>query len=304
MGVRFLGCDWGTTNLRAWVVGADGEVEAKRDLPYGVSKLQPGEAARLFREEVRPAMGAEGLPALLCGMVGSTLGWTVAPYLDCPIDLDGLRRGLMDVGDGVRIVPGLKGPGLAGHPEVMRGEETQVFGWLAGEAARQVGRRLICHPGTHAKWVVTDGGRVERFVTAMTGELFAVLSKHSVLKTDSPPTDEGAFVEGLEAAGDGAGLASRLFTARTRVVAGDASPESSASYLSGLLIGAEAASVPRLLDGEPEGPVALVGDPRLCRWYEVALRRAGFEVEVFDGDAAALAGLKALMETGVEGLGG
>ena len=117
-----------------------------------------------------------------------------------------------------------------------------------------------------------------------------------MLKTEAAPDDSAAFEEGLEAAGDGAGLDSRLFTARTRVVAGDASPDSSASYLSGLLIGAEVASVPALLDGEPHGPGALVGDPRLCRWYEIALARAGLEVERFDGDAAALAGLKALME--------
>jgi 2-dehydro-3-deoxygalactonokinase len=297
MGSRFLACDWGTTNLRAWVLGADGRVEAAREFPLGVSKLQPGEAARLFREEVHPLMAAESLPAVLCGMIGSTLGWTVAPYLDCPIDLEGLRRGLFRVaepGPPVWIVPGLKGPGVAGAPEVMRGEETQVFGWLAEDPARRRGVRLVCHPGTHAKWIVAREGRIERFLSAMTGELFAVLTRHSVLKTEAPAEDEDAFLAGCAAAGDGSGLATRLFTARTRIVAGDADPASAGAYLSGLLIGAEAASVPGLLGVAPGRPVALVGEPALCRWYALALERVGFQVETYDGDEAVLDGLRAL----------
>ncbi len=76
----------------------------------------------------------------------------------------------------MRIIPGLRCAGLTGAPDVMRGEETQVLGWLAQHPDRQQGRHLVCHPGTHAKWVVVEDGRIVRFVTAMTGEMFAVLS--------------------------------------------------------------------------------------------------------------------------------
>jgi 2-dehydro-3-deoxygalactonokinase len=126
----------------------------------------------------------------------------------------------------------------------------------------------------------------------MTGELFAVLSRHSVLKTDAPPDDATAFDEGLAAAGDGSALATRLFSARARVVA-DGRPETSAAaYLSGLLIGAEVASIPRLLGLAPDEPVALVGDQALRRWYGRALRDRPHSVH--HGDKAALAGLAAL----------
>jgi 2-dehydro-3-deoxygalactonokinase len=288
-----LACDWGTTNLRAWVLDGHGAVTAQREFPLGVSRLAAGEAERRFTAEVRPALGAEGLPAILCGMVGSNLGWRAVAYADCPAGLDDLAGALTEVAPGVRIVPGLRCRGIAGAPDVIRGEETQILGWLAQRPQRQRGRIVLCHPGTHAKWVLIDDGRIVRFVTAMTGELFAVLSQHSVLKSDAPADDAAAFEAGLAAAGDGSALAARLFTARARVVGGDAPAASTPSYLSGLLIGAEVAAVPQQF-GEPPQRVVLLGDAGLCARYRTALERSGIETEAFDGEAAAIDGLFAL----------
>jgi 2-dehydro-3-deoxygalactonokinase len=290
---KLLACDWGTTNLRAWTLDGLGAVVAQRDFPLGVARLAPGEAARRFASEVRPALRAEGLPAVLCGMIGSNLGWTAAPYVDCPAGLLDLAGSMVEVEDGVRIAPGLRCEGIAGSPDVMRGEETQILGWLAQHPERQAGRHLLCHPGTHAKWVLIEDGRIVRFITAMTGELFAVLGQHSVLKSAAPAADDAAFDAGLAAAGAGDALAARLFTARARVVGGKARAESTPSYLSGLLIGAEVASVPPLL-GKPPTRVTLLGDAALCARYHRALVRTGVEAEVFDGEAAAVAGLFAL----------
>jgi 2-dehydro-3-deoxygalactonokinase len=290
----FLACDWGTTNLRAWLVGGDGEVLAEREFELGVSKLGPGEAEARFANEVRPALNAQGLPTILCGMIGSNLGWRQVDYLPCPASFEDLRGGLVTVAEGVRIAPGLRGDGIEGSPDVMRGEETQVFGWLLQDRARLTGRHLLCHPGTHAKWILIEDGRIVRFITAMTGELFAVLRKHSVLKSDHPADDEADFDAGLKAAGDGGALAARLFTARSRVVAGGAAAETTPSYVSGLLIGSEVASVPELLCGEITGEVVLLGDATLCRWYERALQARGIASTSYDGEAAALAALTAL----------
>jgi 2-dehydro-3-deoxygalactonokinase len=288
-----LACDWGTTNLRAWTLDAAGKVSAHRAFALGVSKLAPGEAERRFQAEVRPALEAEALPAILCGMVGSTLGWCAVAYADCPAGLDDLRAAMTEVAPGVRIVPGLRCQGIAGAPDVMRGEETQILGWLAQYPERRRGRIVLCHPGTHAKWVLIEDGRIVRFVTAMTGELFAVLGQHSVLSSDAPADDDAAFEDGLAAAGDGSVLAARLFTARSRVVGGDAPAQSTSSYLSGLLIGAEVAGVPQHL-GERPKRVALLGEAALCSRYRSALERVGIDAESFDGQAAAIAGLSAL----------
>lgn len=296
---RLLACDWGTTNLRAWTLDAGGGVVAHQEFDLGVSKLGPGEAAQRFHTQVRPALQAEGLPAILCGMVGSNLGWTVAPYADCPVGAEDLARCMVDVAPGVRIIPGVRSEGIAGAPDVMRGEETQLMGWLHLNPDRCRGRQVICHPGTHAKWMLVEEGRVTRFVTAMTGELFAVLSKHSVLKSGAPADDDAAFDEGLAAAGEGDALAARLFTARARVVGGGKPAESTPSYLSGLLIGAEAAAVPRLLGITGDESVALLGDERLCGLYARAFDRLGVSNQSFDGEAAAVAGLYALHQMDV-----
>ena len=293
----FLACDWGTTRLHAWVVEADGAVRKARVFPLGVAGLKPGEARIRLHEEVRPAMGAADLPVILCGMIGSNLGWTPVPYLDCPTDRATFAANLFAVPGAhppAWIAPGLRGPGITGAPDVMRGEETKVFGWMSGDPSRMRGAHRLCMPGTHPKWVLVEDGRIVRFVTAMTGELFQVLRRYSVLKGDEPPADPDAFRRGVEGAGDGGGLAARLFSARSRVAGGGAPAAETASYLSGLLIGAEIAGVAPLLAAPKTGPVTLIGDLALCAWYAAALRQNDLASETCDGDAAVLAGLTAL----------
>jgi 2-dehydro-3-deoxygalactonokinase len=296
-----LAVDWGTTNLRAWTVDADGAPLAHREFPLGVSRLQPGEAATRFREDVRPALSAQALPALITGMAGSNIGWLEVPYVDCPADAAALAARVQAVeGEDppVGIVPGLRSRTAAGL-DVMRGEETQLIGWLAQDPARLKGIHLLCHPGTHAKWAVVQDGRIERFVTAMTGELFAVLTQHSVLKGADGQADGPAFDEGVRAAGDGTALQARLFSARARVVGGGGlKPEDVRAYISGLLIGADVASTPALLGLAADMPVALVGDSTLCAQYARAMAHTGRPVTVHDGEAAVLAGLHALFKEG------
>ncbi len=296
-----LACDWGTTNLRAWTLDDQGAVVSAREFPLGVSRIARSEVADAFARQIRPAMAAEGVPAILCGMVGSNLGWTAVPYLDCPSTLADLAKAMTDApgAPGVRIVPGVRYTGFNGLGDVMRGEETQVFGWLAQNPAHARGRHLICHPGTHTKWIVVEDGRLTAFATAMTGELFAVLTTHGVLATDSRPDGGTAFDDGLAASGDGAALAARLFTARARVVGGDASPDTSASYLSGLLIGADVAATPALLNLAPATDVVLLGDQGLCALYARALDARRVRTRTFDGQAAAVAGLWALHTAGI-----
>lgn len=294
MAPALLACDWGTTHLRAWTLDARGGVVAHRAFELGVGRLAPGEAATRFEAQVRPELDAQGLPAILCGMVGSDLGWTLAPYVDCPAGLEEVAAALVRIpGTDVRIAPGLRCRTALGLADVMRGEETQILGWIARRPARAHGTRLVCHPGTHTKWALIVDGRIVRFQTAMTGELFAVLRGHSVLKGPGEAEDPVAFDAGLAAAGDGQALAARLFSARARVV-GDGHPaEETASYLSGLLIGSDVAATPALL-GAGDLPVALLGDPNLCGWYARALAARGVAHTIDDGEAAAVTGLHAL----------
>jgi 2-dehydro-3-deoxygalactonokinase len=294
----FLALDWGTTNLRAWRLGSDGAVLRAAEFQLGVSRLAPGEAAARFESEVRPALGGERLPALACGMIGSNLGWVSAPYIDCPASLETLAAGLVVAAPNVRIVPGLRCEGLAG-PDVMRGEETQILGWLAADPERRRGRRLLVHPGTHAKWVTIDDGVLTRFNTSMTGELYSVLGAHSLLRfPDGEVGDGDAFDAGAAAAGDGGALATRLFGLRGLVVNDRLPAASAASWLSGLLIGAEIGALwPMLRDGVTSG-VHLLGDTRLCGLYARVLSARGVPFTVSDGEAAVLGGLIHIWKAG------
>ena len=287
-----IACDWGSTNLRSWRLDAEGVVLARRDFPFGVNRLTAGEAPVRFGE-VRDALDAPDAPAILCGAIGSNVGWRTAPYVDCPAGLDDVASAVVEVEAGVWIAPGLRCEGLDGAGDVLRGEETMALGWLAASPERRRGRHLICQPGTHSKWLVVEDGRVGRFLSAFTGELFAVLTEHSILRSDPGTIDTAAFDAGLAAAGEGDALLTRLYTARSRVAGGGAAMESTAPYLSGLLIGAEVAATPRLLGLERE-PVVLLGDAAACGRYAQALERRGTATSFADGEAAVVAGLTAI----------
>jgi 2-dehydro-3-deoxygalactonokinase len=294
-----LAADWGATNLRAWRLGADGEVKAVRRLPWGVAGLKPGEALRRLNDELRPMLGAEGLPAILCGMVGSAMGIAEAPYADCPAGLADVAARLLQVDERTFIVPGLRCIRPDGYPDVMRGEETKVLGWLALDPRRAQGEHVLCLPGTHGKWVRVKDGAIHHFLTCMTGELFALLGEHSVLRPGAPPSDPASFAEGLRYGAAEAPLASRLFTVRARRVAAGPGGEGleggqAASFLSGLLIGDEVARLPRILGIGEGSTIGLMGDDALCALYRPALAARGLKAAEAAAEPAVVAGLSAL----------
>jgi 2-dehydro-3-deoxygalactonokinase len=294
----FLAADWGTSNLRAWRLGPDGQVKDVRRLPWGVAQLEPGEAVRKLNDELRPALGAEHLPAILCGMIGSAMGIAEAPYADCPAGAEDVARRLLQVDERTFIVPGLRCVRPDGYPDVIRGEETKVLGWLRLDPRRRRGDHVLCLPGTHGKWVLVRDGRIHHFLTCMSGELYALLSDKSVLKPGAPPSDPAAFDEGLKYGAADGPLASRLFTVRARRVGPDPSdrlaPGKAASFLSGLLIGDEVARLPQLLGLHPGSTIGLMGEPGLCDLYGPALAFRGLTVEQADAEQAVVAGLASL----------
>lgn len=275
----FLAVDWGTTRLRAWRI-EDGRATGRIAMERGVGALTPGEAPRVFRDEIAPALDAAGWPAILCGMAGSELGWRAVPHVAAPANATALAAALVEVAPGVRIVPGVK---TADGTDVMRGEETQIAGWLAARPERAHGAFDLILPGTHAKHVRVEAGAIASFRTHMTGEVFALLKAHSTLRRPAAAWSGAAFDLGVSQAR--ALGAAALFQTRARVVTGALAAEAAESFLSGVLIGLE------LKDVEP--PDALIGDPALTGLYARALGR---DVAQHAGDDMALAGFIRLQE--------
>lgn len=292
----FIAGDWGTSNLRLWLCGADGTVLDRAGGP-GVAAAS-GQHETVFVEATAPWRAAHGpLPTLLCGMVGSSIGWVEAAYHPCPADVRSLASGLTRftaAGAGAAIVPGLSTRNRLDAPDVMRGEETQILGALAARPDLAQGRHLLCLPGTHAKWVLLADGSVQNFQTGFSGELFALLRQHSVLGRGSDglqPQPGPAFALGVEQALSGAPLTHLLFQARSRQLLGGMSAQDALSFLSGLVIGADIAGGRAGIDEKLDGPVVLVASPALVQSYQAALSIAGRDGIGLDGGELALAGL-------------
>ncbi|HVQ09922.1 MAG TPA: 2-dehydro-3-deoxygalactonokinase [Allosphingosinicella sp.] len=285
----YIAVDWGTTNRRAFAVDGDGGVTDSIEEARGILAVAEGgfdaEVA-----EIRRRVGDR--PMLLAGMVGSNRGWREAPYAPCPAGPKELAEGILWIEPGrVGIVPGVSQSGPAGA-DVMRGEEVQLLGAVgAGLVPPDV---LVCHPGTHAKWVALAAGRIVAFRTMMTGEIFALLKAHSILSDElrEEARADASFREGAAAALGGEELLAGLFRIRARHLLGE-SDGGGASYASGLLIGGD---VRAGLGLHREGRIALIGAPELCALYAVALAEAGHETVTVDGAVAFLAGVKLLTE--------
>ena len=291
-----VAADWGTSSLRVWALSESGAVLAERHSGEGMSRLHPGE----FEPVLRHHLAALGLPTqaapqrvVLCGMVGARQGWREAGYVDAPTRLGALcdhALALSPAGLDVRILPGLADR-QDGRSDVMRGEETQLLGLLQAEPLFS---GLACLPGTHSKWVRLDTGEILGFTTAMTGEMFAVLGQHSVLRhsldsagsSDDP--DSPAFLQGVaQGLAEPQRLLAALFGLRAAGLLRGVTGTQAADRLSGLLIGAEIAGA-----GAPPGAaVTLVADGSLAALYARALGLAGHAVRIVDAGAAVRRGL-------------
>ena len=270
---RLIGLDWGTTGLRAYLMGEGGRVLESRERPWGIQHLPAGGFDAALDGIVADW---PDLPVLASGMVGSRGGWREVPYVELPATIDAVVVALGSVdsvsGRRVHLVPGLRNTVVA---DVMRGEETEIFGALALQPVL-AGRSALLLPGTHSKWVNVLHGRVVDFATAMTGELYTALRHHSILGAgqgkDDPPFDQDAFLRGAQSARDsGAGGAlSRLFSSRALVLTGELALPAVPDYLSGLLIGEELRSAIAAGRVNTSTPLQLIGNPALCRRYAVA----------------------------------
>ncbi|KAB0267582.1 2-dehydro-3-deoxygalactonokinase [Microvirga brassicacearum] len=300
--MRFIVADWGTTRFRAYLVEDETILDevASED---GVSALQTGQHRDVFLRNCGRWLGAEpDAPVLLVGMVGSREGWVMAPYATCPAGPVEIARAMIpvEIGNGrnAYIVPGLFCEPAPKAADVMRGEETLVLGSGVRDG-------LICSPGTHPKWITMKDGRIERFATYMTGEMYSLLLEHSMIgRPATEPEDPAGFDLGLDAAerNSGAtgdrrvGLLHLLFGARAAVVSGHMKPNLLRPYLSGLLTGDELNGA--LSQFRHPSPVTILADPPRADLYMRALARRGVETTMRSPRTALLAGLTRILREG------
>lgn len=292
----FVAVDWGTTNLRAAVLDESGVVLDRRATDQGMGCLA--------KEDFEPALvallsdllnDARPLPVICSGMVGSRQGWHEAPYATAPCRApsgeDVVRVPVQDQRLAVWIVPGVK---QTKPSDVMRGEETQIAGFLSRFPKFD---GVLCLPGTHTKWVRISAEEIVSFQTFLTGELFSLLAEQSVLR-HSVATDALDLVSFADAVSDAMArpqaLAAKLFTIRADSLISDLTEEAARGRLSGYLLGLElAASRPYWLGMD----VALIGDPKLCALYQEALSAQGCPARSHDAAGMTVEGLSAAYQS-------
>lgn len=279
----FIGLDWGTTALRAYLVARDSRVLGLHPSMDGIIAAA-GRFEHAFDMIVKD--WPSDLPVVASGMIGSRQGWIEAPYCPCPAGLEEVADKLVylttSTGRKIAFVPGLSCNDEAGVPDVIRGEETQVFGALYSDNG------VFLLPGTHSKWLWVEAGRVVRFATFMTGETYAALKNHTILGRlmEEDRSDDAAFRSGVAR-----GFASpelllhTIFGARTLGLFGTIAPAALPSYLSGVLIGSEIAAALRHLGKSEE--LKIIGSQVLGSRYLDACRVCGVAADLGAADAAA-----------------
>lgn len=272
-----IGIDWGTTSFRAYRIGADGAVIDTVEAAEGIADPPPGGFEETFQRQVGPWLQGERQPPIVAsGMITSRNGWVETPYLEAPAGPADFAAGLVshvsEAGHRLHFVSGLICEDRSGNPDVMRGEETQLIGCLALGAPRGV----FVMPGTHSKWATAAGGKLTGFRTFMTGEIYAVMRRHSLLGAfiEGDEWSDGAFADGVTTgkSGDDSVL-HQLFTVRSRVLAGRMPAEATAAYLSGVLIGEELRAGLAGLAADAE--LTIVGAGGLVDRYLAALAVCG-----------------------------
>lgn len=282
--------DWGTSSFRLWLMSQDGTVLAETRSDEGLLSIKKEKFAATLEQRIVEAGGAKDLPAIICGMAGSRHGWVEAGYLPVPADLGKLASNgtiVSGIERPVSILPGVC-IGSPDEPDVMRGEETQLY----GAAFESHGEGRYCVPGTHSKWVTMESTRIIGFQTFMTGELFSVIASQTILKHSvgdgAVQANDPAFITGVR---DGwtnaARLSHFLFSLRAAHLLHDRPPPESRARLSGLLIGAELAGAG--ITGSDS--VALVASGNLQGLYHAALLACGAKVRTIDADIAVQRGL-------------
>lgn len=300
-GLSWIAADWGTSNLRVWAMTSDGRAIARAESDDGMGRLdRAGFEPALVRLIGRWLKQGRVTPVVACGMVGSRQGWVEAPYRAVPCaPMEAGRMVSPTVADAriaVRVVPGLRQDQPA---DVMRGEETQIAGFLSREPGFD---GVLCLPGTHCKWARISAGEVVSFQTCMTGEVFALLSGQSVLRhsVGAEGWDDAAFRQAAsDALSNPASVAARLFGIRAEGLLHNLPQGTARARLSGLLIGMELAATRPYWLGQD---VAIIGAGKVSAAYVAALGAQGAEARAVAVEDMTLAGLTAARAAQPEGV--
>ncbi len=289
---NWMALDWGSSYLRVWLLSGEGEILAKKTTNQGASGLNTVDFASIFNnlvQEISP--NNLSIDAIICGMAGAYQRWQETPYLNTPVLVENIAQNLHKVTDFLKaevlIIPGVAQKNPA---EVMRGEETQILGLMSLQKNTSA---VVCLPGTHSKWVRVNNGSIVEFKTVITGELYALLCKYSMLNSQvsTEKINQKAFIAAvLKAFKQPENITNYLFQIRAQFLLNRTKVLAAQGQISGYLIGLELAATQNYWQNHAAG-VVLIGEKRLVDLYQYALKQLNVKTTVLDSLVLSLAGL-------------
>tara|TARA_Y100000294_G_scaffold176533_1_gene199197 strand:+ start:829 stop:1770 length:942 start_codon:yes stop_codon:yes gene_type:complete len=287
---KWIAADWGTTHIRAWAIGEEDNVLAFRESNEGMKDLQQNQFEPVLLKLIESWLNDTKVTTVIaCGMVGSKQGWVETPYLKTPcVPIDNQQLAIATTKDNrikVNFVPGVMQNNLA---DIMRGEETQIAGFINKNPDFN---GVVCLPGTHTKWVNVKEGQITSFKTFMTGELFGVISNHTLIRhsISIKGWNQAGFEAGIHEGFNNPGsIASDLFSLRAESIVNDLDRDQARSTLSGLLLGVELNGAQTFWENSN---VIIIGSQLLSNNYLQGLKILGGQSQLFSLETATLSGL-------------
>jgi 2-dehydro-3-deoxygalactonokinase len=282
---HLLSCDWGTSTFRLRLLDAGtGDILEEVKSDNGISKIHKdwlqnteGNKNRILFYKSHLAAALKDLqipvepssPIIISGMASSSIGILELPYQPVPFALTTdmpiwqLLESDNQLQHPVYIISGFQT-----DSDVMRGEETMLIG------IDTIKEGEICIlPGTHSKHAYIKSGVLTEFKTYITGELFSLMSQHSILSNSVAEGDDiKAFEAGIDEATSG-NLLNQFFKVRTRQLLGKTTGVSNYQFLSGLLIGTELKEL-----RNTSCKIRLICDGPMAKLYFHALKRLDLDV--------------------------
>ncbi len=296
--MQYIGVDWGTSNFRAYLLSEKGKICDKKNTNTGLKDLKKDEFEDYLLSQISPWLQDSHKPIILCGMVGSQAGWHEVPYIHIKDIMTALPTSVHKIATKNQSLEAYIMSGACQKPpqqmDVMRGEETQVFGFL--NQNKNFSGYIIL-PGTHSKWVEVNKGEVVGFRTFMTGELYQIIKQYSILSSliTDEIFNEKDFQDGLNnSITDSQFLTNYLFSLRATSLLMPETSRSISSYLSGLLVGLEIASFKDILMQKPE--ITIIGSTTLMEIYQKAVSTLDLYANCYNSEKATTAGLLACIK--------
>ena len=283
----WVALDWGTSNFRAYLMDNNNVID-QVSTQEGMKFIDQNEFEKILIKNIDAWNNKFDIKVIIAsGMVGAKQGWIEVPYINSPCDIRNVNFKTFKILDDANIHI-LSGVSQFNPSDVMRGEETQIAGFLLNNVDFN---GSICLPGTHSKWVNMNSYNIQEFTTFLTGELYEIVKKYSILNHSLNTTeldDEIVKSSAKLIIENPSFISNKLFEIRADNLLKNSNQTSNNSKLVGYLLGIELSGSRTYWEDKD---LVIIGSSNLNKYYELILNGRSNSIRLFNSSDMALNGL-------------